>query len=85
MFGNKSLFLDLDESFRNNVKLENKFSIDVKRQDTIRLRVKGRAFRILGVFYVPDLKRNLLNIGQLQEKGLLNNFLEGLLLNTTSR
>lgn len=32
---------------------------------------------ITGVFYVPELKNNLLNIGQLQEKGLAVLFQHG--------
>jgi len=42
----------------------------VSGKGNIRLQVNGIAKIITGVFYVPELKNNLLSIGQLQEKGL---------------
>ena len=37
----------------------------------VRLKVKGFNHVVTEVFYVPELKNNLLSIGQLQEKGLV--------------
>jgi len=36
----------------------------------VRLNVKGVMHIISHVYYVPELKNNLLSIGQLQERGL---------------
>ncbi|XP_062020913.1 uncharacterized protein LOC133737356 [Rosa rugosa] len=54
MCGDRSLFSELNESFRQVVKLGNNTRMSVA-----------------GVFFVPELKKNLLSIGQLQERGLL--------------
>ena len=37
----------------------------------VRLQLNGVTHIITKVFYVPELKNNLLSIGQLQEKGLV--------------
>jgi hypothetical protein len=52
------------------VKLGNNSSMTVMRKGNVRIRVNGNTQVITSVFYVPDLKSNLLSIGQLQEKGL---------------
>lgn len=70
MCGKKEYFSDFDESFRVSVKLGNNSSMVVMGKGNVRLQINGRAQIITGVFYVPDLKNNLLSIGQLQEKGL---------------
>ena len=43
----------------------------------IRLQVNGTTQIITRVFYVPELKNNLLSIGQLQENGLVVLFQHG--------
>jgi len=70
MCGKKELFSDLDENFRETVKLGNNSSMTVMGKGNVRIRVNENTQVITGVFYVPDLKSNLLSIGQLQEKGL---------------
>ncbi|RVW19207.1 Retrovirus-related Pol polyprotein from transposon TNT 1-94 [Vitis vinifera] len=69
MCGKKEYFLDFDGSFRDSVKLGNNSSMVVMGKGNVRLQVNGRVQIITGVFYVPELKNNLLSIGQLQEKG----------------
>lgn len=54
----RNIFLT-DGSFKDSVKLGSNLSL-----------VKETIQVITNVFYVPDLKNNLLSIGQLQEKGL---------------
>ena len=68
--GRRSFFSDLDENFRETVKLGNNSSMTVMGKGNVRIRVNENTQVITGVFYVPDLKSNLLSIGQLQEKGL---------------
>jgi hypothetical protein len=70
MCGDKTLFSDLNESFRQIVKLGNNSKMSVKGKGNVRLLMSGVVHVITYVFYVPDLKNNLLSIGQLQEKGL---------------
>ena len=70
MCGKKEYFSDFDGSFRDSVKLGNNSSMVVMGKGNVQLQVNGRAQIIAGVFYVPELKNNLLSIGQLQEKGL---------------
>ena len=70
MFGHKDFFTELDESFRKSVKLGDNSSIDVMGKGRVHLQVNNIPQVISEVFYIPDLKNNLLNIGQLQEKGL---------------
>lgn len=68
MSGDKQWFFDLDESFRHSVKLGNDSKMMVMGKGSIRLQAEGRFHIIIAVFYIPELKNNLLSIGQLQEK-----------------
>jgi len=70
MSGHKNFFLELDENFHRSVKLGDNSSIDVLGKGRIHLQVNNSSQVISEVFYIPDLKNNLLSIGQLQEKGL---------------
>ena len=70
MCGKKEYFIDFDENFTDTVKLGNNTSMVVIGKVNIRLQVDGMVQKITGVFYIPELKNNLLSIGQLQEKGL---------------
>lgn len=70
MSGNKGWFSDLDEGFRQTVKLGNNSRMAVMGRGTIRLQVNGYTQVISEVYYIPELKNNLLSVGQLQEKGL---------------
>ncbi|RVW18436.1 Retrovirus-related Pol polyprotein from transposon TNT 1-94 [Vitis vinifera] len=63
-------FSDFDGTFRDSVKLRNNTSMSVLGKGNVRLKVNEMTQIITGVFYVPELKNNLLSIGQLQEKGL---------------
>jgi transposase InsO family protein len=70
MCGDKTLFSELDNSFTESVKLGNNSKLGVQGKGRIRFEVRGIVFLIPEVFYVPDLKNNLLSLGQLQEKGM---------------
>ncbi|KAG8649537.1 hypothetical protein MANES_08G103711v8 [Manihot esculenta] len=70
MCGKKEYFFDLDENFRNSMKLGNNLSLIIKSKGNIRLIIRGLMQTITNVFYVYELKNNLLSIRQLQEKGL---------------
>nr|DAD39485.1 TPA_asm: hypothetical protein HUJ06_013808 [Nelumbo nucifera] len=70
MCGDKALFCDFTESFRQMVKLGNNSKMTVMGKGNIKLKMNGLNHIVTEVFYVPELKNNLLSIGQLQEKGL---------------
>nr|DAD19456.1 TPA_asm: hypothetical protein HUJ06_020919 [Nelumbo nucifera] len=70
MTGDRQWFLHLDESFRQVVKLDNNTKMAVMGKGSIKLRVNGTSQVITKVFYCPELKNNLLSIGQLQERNL---------------
>ena len=70
MCGYKEFISELDESFRKCVKLGDNSSIGVMGKGRINLQVNHVSQVITEVFYIPELKNNLLSIGQLQEKGL---------------
>lgn len=70
MCGNKEWFFGLDESFRFSVRLGDNSTMMVMGKGNIKLRIDGLIQVITEVFYIPNLKNNLLSIGQLQQKGL---------------
>ncbi|WJZ94710.1 hypothetical protein VitviT2T_013543 [Vitis vinifera] len=70
MCGNKLWFSDLDEEFRQSVKLGNNSKMTVLGKGNIRMQVAGVTQVITDVFYIPELRNNLLSVGQLQEKGV---------------
>ena len=70
MCGDARMFSELDESFRQKVKLGNNSRIIVKGRGNVKLQLNGFNYVLKAVFYVSELKNNLLSIGQLQEKGL---------------
>ncbi|XP_020266886.1 uncharacterized protein LOC109842418 [Asparagus officinalis] len=70
MSGDKSMFCDLDESFKHRVKLSNNSRMEVTARGNVRLKIGSFTHVISEVYYVPELRNNLLSIGQLQERGL---------------
>jgi len=65
-----ALFCELNEEFRQLVKLGNNTRMIVLGKGKVKLYLDKVHHIITDVFYVPDLKNNLQNVGQLQEKGL---------------
>lgn len=70
MSGDKELFTSLNENFKHSVKLGNNSRMEVAGKGNIKLLLNGMMSTITEVYYVPELKNNLLSVGQLQEKGL---------------
>lgn len=70
MSGNKNWFIDLDNNFRQNVKLGDDRRMVVEGKGSLRLQINGSVQTITSVYYVPGLKNNLLIVGQLQQRGL---------------
>ena len=70
MTGNKEWFLDLEDDLSRIVKLGNDTRMAVVAKGRIRVQLNGITLVISYVYYILELKNNLLSIGQLQEKGL---------------
>lgn len=70
MCGDRTMFNELDEKFRHSVKLGNNTKMDVIGKGSVKLLLSGMNLVVTEVYYIPDLKNNLLSIGQLQEKEL---------------
>lgn len=70
MCGSKSSFSFLNEDFRSTVSFGDNSTVNVMRKEDINIQTKnGFVETISNVFFVPNLKSNLLSAGQLQEKG----------------
>ncbi|KAH7557154.1 hypothetical protein JRO89_XS11G0061700 [Xanthoceras sorbifolium] len=70
MCEDKFAFSELDESFRNTVKFGDNYLVSVMGKGNVTIRTKENTAQIISnIFFVSDLKTNLLSIGQLQEKG----------------
>jgi len=77
MCGKKELFADLDDSFRTKVKFDDDWFIPVTGKGRILIASKNGDHRyIYDVFYVPDMKSNLLSMNQLAEKGYMMHIVE---------
>ncbi|KAL5753925.1 hypothetical protein ACOSP7_022145 [Xanthoceras sorbifolium] len=69
MCGEKSVFSEWDESFRNTIKFGDNFIVSIMGKGNVSIRTKANSIQIISnVFFVPNLKINLLSISQLQEK-----------------
>ncbi|RDX85061.1 hypothetical protein CR513_33797, partial [Mucuna pruriens] len=60
----------MEEGFCRTVKLGNDTTMAVVAKGSIRVQINGITQVISDVYFVPELKNNLLSLGQLQEKGL---------------
>lgn len=65
MTGNKKWFSKLEENFNQTVKLGNDTRMAVVAKGSIKVQINGIIQVISDVYYIPELKNNLLNIGQL--------------------
>ncbi|XP_047316797.1 uncharacterized protein LOC124920363 [Impatiens glandulifera] len=70
MCRDKDMFSSLDLTFSHLVKLGNNNRMQVSGKRVVKLELGGIVYGIGDVYFIPDLKNNLLSVGQLQEKGL---------------
>jgi len=77
MCGQKELFADLDDSFRTKVKFDDGRFVPVTGKGKILITLKNGDHRYThDVFDVPDMKSNMLSMGQLAEKGYMMHIVE---------
>ncbi|XP_059627098.1 uncharacterized protein LOC132269882 [Cornus florida] len=70
MCGSKEKFVDIDESINGKVTFGDLSQIPVRGKGKILIRLRnGHHQFISNVYYVPNMKNNILSLGQLLEKG----------------
>ena len=70
MSGSKEWFFNLDSEFRQVVKLGDNSSMMAMGKGSVKLLIRGLIQTFAEVYFIPELRNNLLSIGQLQEKDL---------------
>lgn len=70
MCGIRSIFSEFDDSFRHVIKLGNNTKMNVLGRGSVKLKINGITHKVTEVYYIPELKNNLLSIGKLQVKRL---------------
>ena len=63
MCGNQTMFNQLDEKFQHSVKLGNNTKMDVMGKRSVKLLLDGVNHVVVEVYYIPELRNNLLSIG----------------------
>ncbi|KAK2973572.1 hypothetical protein RJ640_030697 [Escallonia rubra] len=70
MCGYKHLFIEIDELMTGNITFGDMSKIPVKGKGKILIKLKNRGHQFISNFYyVPEMKANILSMGQLLEKG----------------
>jgi hypothetical protein len=69
MCGDKNKFVELDDSMKENVTFGDLFKVSKKGKGTILICLKNRKHQfITNVYFVPNMKSNILSLGQLLVK-----------------
>ena len=70
MTGKRSIFCNMDESLKLQVRLGNDKCVQIEGKGTIAIKSKSGSERIINdVYYIPGLAHNLLSVGQLIQRG----------------
>jgi Reverse transcriptase (RNA-dependent DNA polymerase)/gag-polypeptide of LTR copia-type/Integrase core domain/GAG-pre-integrase domain len=77
MTGNHELFRDIDTSYKMKVRMGNDSLVQAIGKGSIAVQTKMGLRFIRDVLLVPDLKQNLLSVGQLVQNGYAINFEDG--------
>ena len=63
MCGDRAMFNELDEKFQHSVKLGNNTKMNVMGKGNVKLLMNGVNHVIADVYYIMELRNNLLSIG----------------------
>lgn len=70
MTGHREWLVNLDLSKKTKIRLDDEKSLNAEGMENVVIHTKdGKTAIIENVFYVPNMKCNLLSVGQLLEKG----------------
>ncbi|CDY56102.1 BnaC02g44350D [Brassica napus] len=70
MTGDQRYFSDLDKTITGKVRFGDDSKIDIKGKDTISfIDMNGEARRMNDVYFIPDLRSNIISLGQATESG----------------
>ncbi|XP_050908078.1 uncharacterized protein LOC127121669 [Lathyrus oleraceus] len=70
MYGDRSMFVEINEATTGNVSFGDDSKIPVKGKGKILIRLKNESHQFISnVYYVHNMKNNILSLGQLLEKG----------------
>ena len=70
MSGEKPIFFELDEAFRDVVKFNDVSTVSIMGKGKVVIQTNRNSIQtICNVLFVPNLRTNLLSVGQLQDKG----------------
>ncbi|KAG4204853.1 hypothetical protein ERO13_A04G065714v2, partial [Gossypium hirsutum] len=70
MCGDKYAFFELDETFHSRVKFGDNSHVAIKGKGQVKIQTMFSSMQIFSdMFSIPNLKINLLSVGQLKEKG----------------
>ncbi|GAU49327.1 hypothetical protein TSUD_136420 [Trifolium subterraneum] len=69
MCGRRSMFVELDESVNGNMAFRDELKVAVKGKGNVLIRLKNEDHQfIFNVYYVPNVKSNILSLEQLRER-----------------
>ncbi|PON51061.1 hypothetical protein PanWU01x14_219190 [Parasponia andersonii] len=70
MCGKRDVFIELDESMTGNVSFRDNSKATIKSKDKILIHLRNGEHQFIpNIYYVPNIKSNILSLGQLLEKG----------------
>ena len=70
MTGSKEAFFELDGDVTGRVKFGDGSRVEIRGHDTIIFRCQnGEHHALTDVYYIPQLRSSIINIGQLDERG----------------
>lgn len=71
MCGDRTMFNELDENFRHSVKLGNNTKMDVIGKGSMKLLLNEVNHVVAKVYYIPELRNNLLSKGSCKKEAWL--------------